>query len=276
MGYVVVDLTPAQLEERRRQLNLAGFHAWLTPIVLLAVTYLSRQLSEKFLRPSQGTRSGDSSSTSKRSSSNSPPASTSRGLTSTLNTTYIREFGPLHIQLLGVFYFCWLVYLTTRATGNDYMHVTKAFGHVAVSQLPLQYLLALNSPRQPSPIALITGLAPDRINAYHRLFGRIVHVFLCAHAVLYMRFFVQRGLLAKRVQDRDVRLGLAAFWTVNLLALLAVPGVRRSLGRVRFFGSHVALSGVVLAALFFHVPYTRVYVAQAAVLWAVGRVLRRR
>lgn len=192
-----------------------------------------------------------------------------------LSTTYISEFGPLSTQLFGLVYFSWLLYLTFRATGTDYMHLTKAFGHVAVSQLPMHYLLAVKAPN--SPLTRATGLTHERLNAVHRLFGRMIHVLLAVHAVLYIFFFARLGILAKRVRDRDVRLGLAAFWAVNALGLLAVPAIRR---RVKwyysvFYRSHVLLSALVLPLVYFHVPYTRVYVMQAGVFWVLGGVVRR-
>ena len=103
------------------------------------------------------------------------------------------------------------------------MHLTKAFGHVAVSQLPLHYLLSMKAPT--SPITLATGLTHERLNAYHRLFGRIIHGLLGTHAILYIRFFILNDLMAKRIQDRDVRLGLIAFWLFNFLGLLAIPPI---------------------------------------------------
>ncbi|EXJ79904.1 hypothetical protein A1O3_08189 [Capronia epimyces CBS 606.96] len=271
--YTFVSLTPAQLEERRTQLDLAGFHAWLAPIILLVTIWIYRQLRRRGLNPSLLT---DKASLSPNVSQR-PPSRVQvllRRLHWVLNTTYMGEFGPFHVQLIGLGYFCWLLYLVFRATGNDYMHLTKSFGHVAISQLPMHYLLALKSPQ--SPITLATGLTHERLNAFHRLFGRMIHVLLGAHAVLYLGFFVKLGLLAKRVRDLDVQLGLSAFWVFNALALLALPAVRRRLYHSVFYRSHVVLSAVVLPLLFFHVPYTRVYVAQAAVFWILGGLLRQR
>lgn len=153
------------------------------------------------------------------------------------------------------------------------MHVTKAFGHVAISQLPMQYLLSLKSPR--SPITLATGLTHERLNAYHRIFGRIIHTLLLLHAILYIRFFVAIGVLSKRIKDRDVQLGLLAFTSFNILGLLAAPAIRQRLYFQLFYRSHVILTGVVLPILFFHVPYTRMYIVQTMIFWIIGGFLRR-
>lgn len=153
------------------------------------------------------------------------------------------------------------------------MHVTKAFGHVAVSQLPMHYLLAIKSPS--SPITKMTGLTHERLNAYHRLFGRIIHSFLATHAILYLRFFAKMNLLPKRLQDWDVRLGIMAFWTLNFLAILAIPQIRAKAYHKIFYRSHVIFSALLLIVLWFHVPYTRLYVGQAAAAWALNGVLRK-
>lgn len=259
MGYSFVFPGPSELEQRRQQLNLAGFHSWVTPIIFLVTIYTYR----RWLRPS-----------TQRSKRPSPaPVIILRRISWLVSTTYMPEFGPLSVQLLGLVYGCWLLYLVFRATGNDYMHLTKSFGHVAIAQLPIHYLLALKHPR--SPITLATGLAHERLNAVHRLLGRIVHALLAVHAVLYLNFFIRLDLLAKRLQHLDVRLGVAAFWSFNILSLLALPSVRKRLYHRVFYRSHVLLSALVLPLLFFHVPYTRIYVVQAGAFWLLGGLTRR-
>ncbi len=261
MGYAFVALTPAEIEERRRQLDLAGFYAWLSPLVVLGGIWLYRMAAAT-------TTTTTKSSKSRRDDTKKGTVPTKPSI---LNTTYVREFGPLHVQVLGLGYLAWLLYLVFRATGQDYMHLTKAFGHVAVSQLPAHYLLALRVPEQYqkwSPVTFATGLSRQQLNPYHRLFGRLLHGLVAAHAVLYLRFFVATDLLARRILDRDVRLGLAAFWTFNFLALLAIPPIRRN-RRGLFYRSHVTLSALILLLVWFHVPSTRIYVGHAGVVWLV-------
>ncbi|KAJ9611544.1 hypothetical protein H2200_004728 [Cladophialophora chaetospira] len=190
-----------------------------------------------------------------------------------LSSTYISEFGPLYVQVLGLFYTTWLLYLVSRGTGDDYMHITKAFGHVAISQLPFHYLLSLKNTKS-SPIAWATGLTHERLNPIHRLFGRIVHLFLAIHAVLYLRFFIVMRFLEKRIKDRDVRLGILAFWSFNFLGLLALPVVRRKVYHAVFYQTHVVLSALVLPVLWFHVPYTRWFVGQAVFIYVMGGLSR--
>lgn len=269
MAYAfILSLTPAQIEARRRQLDQAGYYAWLTPIVLVLGVYLCRKATRLLTSP-------PASSTKKPAAARSAPSQIqiiTRRISWILGTTYIPEFGPLHVQLVGLVYTLWLLFLVFRNTGEDYMHLTKAFGHVAISQLPIHYLLSFKTPR--SPIKLATGLTHETLNPYHRLLGRIIHFLLAAHGVMYLRFFIQLNVLAKRIKDRDVRLGLAAFWAFNFLGLLAIPPIRRKVYHAVFYRSHVLLSAMVLPLLFFHVPYTRKYILQAGLFWVVGGMTR--
>lgn len=263
LHYEIIFPTRAQLEVRRQQLDYAGFQAWLSPIILLSTIYIGRLLLAQF------------PSIEKIDSSKRPSIAQGlyRRIEGLLNTTYLPEFGPLQVQVAGAIYLSWLLFLIFSNTGHDYLHLTQAFGHVAVSQLPLHYLLAFRNPR--SPIILATGVAHRQLNAYHRLSGRIVHSLLGTHAILYINFFVMKDLLVKRIQHWDVRLGITAFWLVNLLALLALPVVRKKARRL-FYKSHVVISATLPVVLFFHVPYTRRYVLQAEVFWFANGYLKSR
>lgn len=253
-GYDYVNLNATQIETRRKLLDEAGFQAYITPIIILVGIWASPKVTG-----AQSKNDGHASAWSRR-------------LRWTLNNTYMQEFGPLQVQILGILYAAFLVFRTAHQTGNDYMHVTKAFGHVAVSQLPLQYMLAMKYPN--SPITLATGLTHERLNAYHRLAGRIIHALIASHAVLYLRFFAVKGLLTKRIMDWDVRLGVMAFWTMNFLGILAIPPIRRQVYHAVFYRSHVILTAILPVVLWFHVPYTRIYVAQAILFALANGILR--
>lgn len=264
---MTLKLTPEQLEERRRQLDRAGFQAWLSPIVLLLVVYIYRVLLSPLL--SRALHKSLHSSTRH-------PSTIGlfvRRANWLLSTTYIPGSGPLSYQLFALSYSAWLVYLARRNTGQDYMHVTKAFGQIAISQLPFQYLLAMKSQKW-SPIAHATGLTHEKLNTVHRVFGRMVHLLMICHAVLYLRFFIALGILPKRVQNWDVRFGLMAFWSTNILAIMALAPIRRRVYHAVFYRSHVVLSAGLVPALWFHVPYTRWIIAQVAVLYLANGVLR--
>ena len=263
MGYEFVFPPPEELELRRAKLNTAGLQAYLAPVAILLLICFIRLTAR--LIYSNGP--GAASSKAKRPVSRPSDTLTvlGRRIGWALTTTYVPEFGPLYIQCLGAIYTFYLLYAVFSGTGHDYMHLTKQLGHVAVSQLPWQYLLAFKSHN--SPITLITGLTHERLNAVHRLFGRIVHSLLAMHAVLYLNFFVRMGNLDKRIKDKDVRLGVIAFWTMNILGILALPVVRRKAYHAIFYRSHVLLTAALPIILWFHQPWTRWYLGQALIFW---------
>ena len=131
----------------------------------------------------------------------------------------------------------------------DYLHVTKRFGIVAASQLPLHYLLAA---KELSPIQYVTRLSHEELNSYHRVLGRLIFTLLCCHALLYLNFYLQMGLLWKRIQDRDVILGLCAILSATVLFTTALVQVRHYSYRT-FILFHVVIAFWILPILYFHV-----------------------
>ncbi|KAL8998528.1 MAG: hypothetical protein Q9169_002471 [Polycauliona sp. 2 TL-2023] len=131
---------------------------------------------------------------------------------------------------------------------GHYLHLTKRFGIIAASQLPLHYLLALKSSW--SPITYLTRLSHEELNPYHRALGRIILLFLSLHASFYLNFFIQKSLLAKRIRDTDVILGLLAITTFVLLGTTALAWVRRKI-------------------LYFHVSHLRVYIIESAIIYII-------
>lgn len=145
----------------------------------------------------------------------------------------------------------------------DYLHVTKRFGIVAASQLPLHYLLAAKSW---SPIQYLTRMSHEELNPYHRLLGRIVISFFSVHAAMYLNFFIQSSLLSKRIQNRDVILGLLAISTFLVLGTTALSKIRTYSYRV-FLTLHVLLSISVLPTLYFHVSHLRIYILESVAVY---------
>ena len=159
----------------------------------------------------------------------------------------------------------WLLVLVFRDTGDDYLHLTKRFGIVAASQLPLHYLLAAKSW---SPIQYLTRMSHEELNPYHRLLGRLLIAFFSIHAMMYLNFYIQLNLLSKRIQDRDVILGLTAITTFITIGTTALAKVRTWNYRV-FFYLHVILSLSLLPILFFHVSHLRLYIVESVAIYLV-------
>lgn len=159
----------------------------------------------------------------------------------------------------------WLLVLIFKDTGDDYLHLTRRFGIVAASQLPLHYLLAAKSW---SPIQYLTRLSHEELNPYHRLLGRVLIALFSVHAAMYLNFYIQLNLLLKRIQDRDVILGLMAITTFMLIGTTALAKIRTWNYRL-FFYLHVILSASLLPILFFHVSHIRLYIIESAAIYLI-------
>uniref|UniRef100_A0A093VE76 Ferric oxidoreductase domain-containing protein n=1 Tax=Talaromyces marneffei PM1 TaxID=1077442 RepID=A0A093VE76_TALMA len=169
---------------------------------------------------------------------------------------------------------------------RDYIHLTKALGHVGLSQLPFLVLLAPTSfvfasnSTLPSIISYLTSIPQPVLTAYHRLLGRFVIVpLVCGHAALFLLFYVQvphpefGTVFAKRIRDPDVQYGLAGtlfaililvlgranVWRLRDLVRVSRPESRRQL----FYVVHFALVGVFFALAYSHVRYARPFVLEA-------------
>ncbi|PYI11189.1 hypothetical protein BO78DRAFT_414278 [Aspergillus sclerotiicarbonarius CBS 121057] len=175
----------------------------------------------------------------------------------------------------------------------DYLHFTKALAHVSLSQLPLQVLMSpalymSPSPGSPSVVSVLTSVPQPTINAYHRLFGRLVLApLLVAHAFLYDSFFLQSShpgfgtLFAKRVRDTDVQWGIAAVTMVVTVVWFARPAaiprwvrwLKPSSAKTRqqiFYIGHVSIVGALELAAFSHVSVARIYILESFLSSAIN------
>ena len=251
------------MSDRRRLLDLYGWYAWISPVIVLFLIYLGR-ISILKTKPFLG-----------------PVTSKTplfirvqyRRFSWLLDTPLPSDFGSVKVHLIGLFYFGWLLFLSVHRTGTDYMHLTKRLGHISVSQLPFQYLLSVKSPW--SPIQLATNLTHETLNPYHRLSGQIILHLLLAHAVLYLNFFYSISALPRRLYDGDVQLGLLCLALLTSLAYTALRPNRRKAYHKYFYIPHVVLSLLLIPAISAHVPYTRKYMLQAAVVYVFNVVTRK-
>ncbi|KAL9592916.1 MAG: hypothetical protein Q9179_006252 [Wetmoreana sp. 5 TL-2023] len=172
-------------------------------------------------------------------------------------------WGTWRLLLTATLWTIWLFILATGHTGHDYLHLTKRFGIIGASQLPLHYLLALKSW---SPVCYLTRLSHEELNPYHRALGRILLLFFSLHASFYLNFYVQKGLLLKRIQDQDVILGLLAIASFLILGITALARIREK-KYFLFFTIHVLTSICVLPILYFHVSHIRPYILESALIY---------
>lgn len=145
---------------------------------------------------------------------------------------------------------------------TDYLHMTKRFGIVAASQLPLHYLLAAKSW---SPLHFLLRMSHEELNPYHRLLGRILIAFFSAHAIFYINFYIQSDLL-HRFRSQTVILGLIAIGTFVLIGTSSLQWLRDK-SYFLFFILHVTLSVFLLPILWFHVTHLRIYIVEAALVY---------
>ena len=137
---------------------------------------------------------------------------------------------------------------------------------VAASQLPFHYLLSLKSPL--NPIQRLTGLSHEELNPFHRLLGRLLVTVFGLHAIFYLNFYIQASLLAKRIRDSDVQLGLLALLHLVLINGSSLKSVKDWSYRL-FYALHVVLAFSLLPILWFHVKHVRIYVLEAAAVYSL-------
>ncbi|KAI1098357.1 metalloreductase Fre8 [Jackrogersella minutella] len=168
--------------------------------------------------------------------------------------------------VVGMVWTAWLVFLCFIGVGNDYLHLTKRFGIIALSQFPLQYLLALKSL---NPIAFAFGSSHEQINRWHRVLGWVIYVLLFTHASLYLNFYVQEGILGERLVRLIPALGLASIIGLSFMNATALKVIRRYSYRV-FFITHLAVAMLLPPAIFFHSHHGgRQYVVEAILVFLI-------
>jgi NAD(P)H-flavin reductase len=133
-------------------------------------------------------------------------------------------------------------------------------------------MLAMKS--QYAPLTLIFRSSHEQLNAWHRISGRVIYVLLLSHASWYMNYFIQNGLVQKRLTEFIVIVGITAFLGITVLFSSALEAVRHRSYRV-FFVLHFLLGLWVLPLLFFHVKELRLYIAETLILFIFDLVYRK-
>ena len=154
----------------------------------------------------------------------------------------------------------------------DYLHITKRFGHVAGAQFPLHYMLAMKS--RYAPLSVVFQSSHEQLNAWHRISGRVIYFLLLNHATWYMNYFIQNGLVYKRLTEFIVLVGITSFLAITVVFSTALETVRRWNYRV-FFVVHLVLGLAVLPLLFFHVKELRLYMVETLILFIFDLVYRK-
>ena len=149
--------------------------------------------------------------------------------------------------------------------------MTKRFGAIASSQLPLHYLLALKSPW--SPLQFLTRSSHETLNVSHQILGRVISVLLYLHGAFYLNFYIQASLLGTKLREAYVLCGIVALLAFTIVGTTALAPVRRVSYRV-FYIVHVCLASALLPILFFHVSHIRLYLYETLVVYLLHSALR--
>lgn len=155
-------------------------------------------------------------------------------------------------------------------TSEDYLHLTKRIGIVAVSQWPLQYLLTLKSL---NPVAYLLQSSHEQVNRWHRVLARVTTTLICLHATLYLNFFVQRDRL-DRLGDPVVLAGVVSFFGLMLLVTTALRPVRRFSYRL-FFIIHLVAGILIPVGIIIHAAPAKIFLFEALGVFFLDLISRK-
>ncbi|RYP76958.1 hypothetical protein DL770_007132 [Monosporascus sp. CRB-9-2] len=274
-----LDLDQAAKQSRRQALNYYGFVAHGSVLIVLilfsvyrAGAYLVRRSRRD--RTSYAAVPGSPVLKEQRQSALGSWSATTRSAVWWLGdeVTFLgRNWGQRGELVLGSLWAVWLLFLCVIGTGHDYLHLTKRFGIVAVSQLPIQYVLAL---KKFNPVALIFRSSHEGVNRWHRVLGRVIYYLMCLHAAFYLNYYYQMGILGRRIIDIVPALGLTAFIGMVLLNTTALSIIRRYSYRI-FFITHLIVALALPPVVFVHHRSSTFYVVEALALFIIDLALRK-
>ncbi|OKL58379.1 hypothetical protein UA08_06067 [Talaromyces atroroseus] len=255
-GYEFLPKTPELVEQRRIALdwyaNLAQTSQLTVHLVILICELVQVR---KFTKKSR--QRGDA-------------AVLARNLKFTLSTEVVKGYGTYGQWVFGIAWTAWLGFLCITETAPDYLHLTKRFGLVAASQLPIHYLLAA------TPLQLALRSSSYRPNmSLHKVTGKIIIAFFAVHMSLYSICFVQMGIFWKSVQQPNIVVALISAGILFIIGSTATQFFRRRYYSW-FYMLHVIGSTLVLPLLFFHVNHIRIYLFESAAVLIINAVLRSR
>ncbi|KAI1121330.1 ferric reductase like transmembrane component [Nemania abortiva] len=278
--YQFVDLDAAQLQARRRALDRYGLIAQLSALVPVALFLLYRLVAWATARvtgSSRGTYAAvPNSPVSKqqRLSTVGSWSATARKVAWWFGDDVVFlgwNWGPRDQIIGGVVWAMWLFVLCIVGTGNDYLHLTRRFGIVGVSQFPVQYLLSLKSL---NPFALALKSSHEEVNRWHRVLGRIIYIFVTLHAVFYFNFYYQNNLLGQKITSLVPVLGFTLSASMHFLYGTALSAVRRYSYRI-FFITHLLVALAIPPVIYFHAHHASFYVWESLAVFLIDIAKRK-
>ncbi|KAJ3495508.1 hypothetical protein NLG97_g3345 [Lecanicillium saksenae] len=284
--YEFVSLTPEEKHVRREVLDrygLVAHYSVLAPVLVFGCIHLGRLA----YRYATGTLSGVDGQGTYAEIPNSPAIKAHESTAvSQWRTKWVKlrwwmgdeihfagaNWGRREEWALGLSWTTWLLLLCFLETGKDYFHLTKRFGIIAVSQLPIQYLLSLKGL---NPFAWAFASSHEQVNRYHRILGRIVYSFILVHLILYNVYFVIAGKWVDRFFAPVVFCGVMASLLFHAIAITAMKKIRDVAYRV-FFITHLAGAFFAPTLLVFHATSARWYAIECCLIFLFDIAVRKR
>ncbi|KAK3357853.1 ferric reductase like transmembrane component [Lasiosphaeria hispida] len=172
--------------------------------------------------------------------------------------------------IFGGVWMAWLLFLCVNETGNDYFLITKKFGIIGTSQLPLQYLLAS---KRVNPVAFVFRKSHEEVNRWHRALGWCYFLILL-HGAFYLNYYIQVGGLTAALFRPVPALGVLGLLGMTLLSTTALGVFRRYSYRI-FYLTHLVVGLSLPVVIWFHVPHGRVYMAESLLVLLIDVSMRR-
>ncbi|TGJ78667.1 hypothetical protein E0Z10_g10097 [Xylaria hypoxylon] len=305
--YQFVNLDTEQLQARRHTLNRYGLIAQLSTLVPVALFLLYRLITwgvARVLGSGRGRYAAVPDSPTLKQQRLSVAGSWNTSARKVAwwfgdDVVFLGwNWGPRDQIIAGAVWTIWLLVLCVVGTGNgkilalltryvtrlrvarerrsliliaDYMHLTRRFGIVGVSQFPVQYLLSLKSL---NPIALALKSSHEEVNRWHRVLGRVIYVFVTLHAIFFVNFYYQNNLLGQKITSLVPVLGFALIAAMHLLYGTALSVVRQYSYRI-FFITHLLVALALPPVIYFHAHHASLYVWESLIVFVVDIAKRR-
>ncbi|KAJ5754096.1 uncharacterized protein N7511_008249 [Penicillium nucicola] len=277
--YQFLHLDEAGRQERRAILDRYGLYGQLSafiPITLVLIFRLTRKILNKTLgkNPSyDAVPTSPSTKPPKRTIAFSLTQKLRRWLWWLENDIEIagQRWSRVDQLIFGGMWTAWLMFLCLNQTRNDYFLLTRKFGALGASQLPIQYLLSL---KRLNPVAIAFRTSHENINRWHRVLGWISYFFIFLHGSFYINYYIQVGGLGAAFFRTVPVLGMLGLLGMTCLSATTIKVVRQYSYRV-FFITHLAVALVLPISIWFHVPHGRLFMAQAFLVLIADMVARK-
>ncbi|EGZ69065.1 hypothetical protein NEUTE2DRAFT_115205 [Neurospora tetrasperma FGSC 2509] len=269
--YQFLDLSQAEKQARRQSLDSYALYAQLSALIPIGLVWLYQTLnksSSSRKRDYTAVPSSDSFNTRKQSNW----WSNLRWWLGEDVVAFGEVLGQREQWIGGIVWAVWLLVLCVAGTGRDYMHLTKRFGIIAVSQYPMQYMLTLKSF---NPVSWTLKLSHEETNRWHRVLARCTAFLLSLHTIFYYNYFIQNHILLQKLQSPVVIYGMLSFFGLNLMITTAIRPLRNRSYRV-FFVTHLLIALVLPVVLWFHAASSRKYMLEALGVFLVDIGFRKR